>query len=268
MVKKGIVGAALGAGALFLAFGTHAPSYVRTAYHKVRQNAKDMTPLPFDIDRARDEIASLEPAIRDNIEKLARADVDVENLEKEITTIKANAEGEKKAMLTLRESLKTGEYRLAGHTKVAYTEDEVKADLGRRLDSLKSTQNVLGAKETTLKAKQSEIVAFRKQLDTMVAQKKALSTKLDTIEAKLRQIEATQASNEFQHLDGGALSRAKETVSDLEKRIEVMTRKAELEGRYAGGEVPVAIDPTRDVVKEIDAQYGAEGQAAKPGKSL
>ncbi|WP_165221787.1 hypothetical protein [Aquisphaera insulae] len=268
MVKKAVVGTALGAGALFLVFGTHAPSYVRTAYHKVRQNAKDMTPLPFDIDRARDEIASLEPAIRDNIEKWARADVDVVNLEKEITAIKANAEAEKKAMLTLRESLKTGEYRLAGHTKVAYTEDEVKADLGRRLDSLKSTQNILSAKETTLKAKQSEIIAFRKQLDAMVAQKKALSTKLDTIEAKLRQIEATQASNEFQHLDGSALSRAKETVTELEKRIEVMAHKAELEGRYAGGEVPVVVDPTRDVVKEIDAEYGAECPASKPGKSL
>jgi chromosome segregation ATPase len=269
MVKKAVVGTALGAGALFLVFGTHAPSYVRTAYHKVRQNAKDMTPLPFDIDRARDEIASLEPAIRDNIEKLARAEVDVEGLEKEISAIRTNSEAEKKALLTLRESLKTGEYRLAGHTKVAYTEDEVKADLTRRYDSIKNVKNILDAKESTLKAKQSEIVAFRKQLDTMNAQKKALSTKLDTIEAKLRQIEATQASSEFQNLDGSALARAKETVSDLEKRLEVLARKSELEGRYySAGEVPVIVNPTRDVVKEIDAEYGTDGSASKPGKSL
>ena len=100
MVKKGLIGAALGAGALFLVFGTHAPSYVKTAFHKVTQNAKDAVPLPFDIDRARDEIASLEPAIRDNIEKLARAEVDVEHLDKEIAAIRTNMDGEKKAMLT------------------------------------------------------------------------------------------------------------------------------------------------------------------------
>ena len=56
-----------------------------------------------------------------------------------------------------------------------------------------------------------------------MAQKKKLSSKLDKIEAKLSQIQATQASNEFQ-LDDSALSRAKETVSDLEKRLEVMAR--------------------------------------------
>jgi chromosome segregation ATPase len=270
MIKKGLIGAALGAGALFLVFGTHAPSYVKTAFRKVKQNAKDAVPLPFDIERARDEIAGLEPAIRDNIEKLARAEVEVENLDKEIGTIRTNVEAEKKALLTLRESLKTGEYRLAGHTRVAYTEEEVRGDLARRYDSIKNVRNILDAKVSTLKAKQSEIIAFRQQLETMMAQKKALTTKLDEIEARLRQIEATQASNEFQHLDGSALARAKETVSDLEKRLEVMARKAEYEGRYSGIGVPVVTDPSRDVLKEIDNEFGptAPSSNSKTGKSL
>jgi chromosome segregation ATPase len=266
MVKKGLIGAALGAGALFLVFGTHAPSYVKTAFHRVKQNAKDAVPLPFDIDRAREEVAGLEPAIRDNIERLARAEVDVEHLDKEIATIRTNMDTEQKALLTLRESLKTGEYRLAGHSSVAYTEDEVKADLARRLDSYHNVKKILESKESTLKAKQSEIVAFRKQLETMMAQKKALSTKLDAIQAKMRQIEATQAANEFQ-IDGSALSRAKETVADLEKKLEVMARKAEMEGRYAEAGVPVLVNPNRDVVKEIDTEF-SQPSSPKAGKSL
>jgi chromosome segregation ATPase len=270
MVKKGLIGAALGAGALFLVFGTHAPSYVKTAFHRVKQNAKDAVPLPFDIDRAREEIANLEPAIRENIVNLARAQVELEHLDKEITSNRANMDGQTKALLTLRESLKTGEYRLAGHSNVAYTEDEVKADLARRYDSVKSAKNLIAAQESTLKSKQSVIVAFRKQLDTMMAQKKALTTKLDQIEAKLHQIEATQAANEFQHLDGSALSRAKETVSGLEKRLEVMEKQAEMEARYVETGVPVIVDPSRDVVKEIDAEFGqcAPGTTSKSGKSL
>src|SRR5208283_3312373 len=153
----------------------------------------------------------------------------------------------KTALLTLRESLKTGEYRLAGHSQVAYTEDEVKADLARRYDSYNNVKKILEAKESTLKAKQSETVAFRKQLESMMGQKKTLTSKLDQIEARLHQIEATQAANEFQHLDGSALSRAKETVSDLEKRLEVMAKQAEMEGRYAETGVPVIVNPTRDV---------------------
>ena len=270
MVKKGLIGAALGTGALFLVFGTHAPSYMKTAYHNVRRDVKDAVPLPFDIDRAREEIAGLEPAIRDNIEKLARSEVDVEHLDREIATIRTNMDVEKTALLTLRESLKTGEYRLAGHSQVAYTEDEVKADLARRYDSYNNVKKILEAKESTLKARQSETVAFRKQLEAMMGQRKILTTKLDQIEAKLHQIEATQAANEFQHIDGSALSRAKETVSDLEKRLEVMEKKAQMEARYVESGVPVIVNPSRDVVHEIDSAFGQStpSSSSKPGKSL
>ncbi|OJW24600.1 MAG: hypothetical protein BGO49_06030 [Planctomycetales bacterium 71-10] len=270
LIKKSVVGAALGAGTLFLVFGSHAPSYVKTAFRKVRHDARDMVPLPFDIERARQEIADLEPAIRDNIERLARAEVEVEHLDKEIAANKANMDGEKTAILTLRESLKTGEYRLAGHSRVAYTEDEVKNDLARRYDSYVNVQKILEAKESTYKAKQSEIVAFRKQLTTMMAQKKTLTTKLDEIEARLRQIEATQATNDVQ-LDGSALAHAKETVGELEKKLEVLARKAEMEGRYAETGVPVEIAPGRDVVQEIDAAFApapAPTAEKTSGKSL
>src|SRR5262249_27271583 len=90
MVKKGVVGAALTAGALYLVFGTSAPSYVRTAFHKVRQNARDAVSIQFEIDRTRGEIANLEPAIKDNIEVLARGLSDVEYLEREIVTVQDN----------------------------------------------------------------------------------------------------------------------------------------------------------------------------------
>lgn len=85
MIKKGILGAALGAGALYLAFGTSAPSYVKTAFHKVRHNVKASVPVQFEIDRARELIAGLEPSIRDNIELLARQEEDVKILDAEIT---------------------------------------------------------------------------------------------------------------------------------------------------------------------------------------
>ena len=109
MVKKGVLGAALTAGALYLAFGTSAPSYVRTAFHKVRHNAKDSVPIQFEIDRARDEIASLEPAIN---EQQARSWPGPRSTSS-TSTARSPRSGptwttEKKAMLALRESLDDG----------------------------------------------------------------------------------------------------------------------------------------------------------------
>jgi len=262
IVKKAVLGAALSAGALYLAFGTCAPSYVKTAFHRVRHTARDAVSIPFEIDRTRGEIANLEPAIKNNIEALARAEVDVEHLDREIVAVRANLDGEKKAMLALRESLETGDFRLAGHGHVNYTADEVKTELARRLDHYRRVTEILAEKETTLKARQKAVVAARKQLEEMAAAKKALLTKLEGIEARLTMIEATKATNEFD-FDSSALARAKQSVSDLEKRLEVLARQAEMEGRFADAGIPVSLEPGRDVVKEIDDQFGAPAAQAE-----
>jgi chromosome segregation ATPase len=254
MVKKGVVAAALGAGALYLAFGTLAPSYVRTAFHKGRHAVKSTVPPQFDIDRARDEIASLEPAIRDNIELLARSEVDVEYLEREIATVENNLAAEKKEIVAMRESLDTGDFRLAG--RVSYTADEIKGDLARRLDHYRNVTRTLEEKQATLKIKQKAVTAAHQQLKNMAAQKKALLAKLDGIEARLKMIEATRATNDY-NFDDSALARAKRTVAELDKRLDEMARFAELEGRFSEAGTTVIVEPGRDVVKEIDAEFGA-----------
>jgi chromosome segregation ATPase len=260
LIKKAVLGAALSAGALYLAFGTSAPSYVRTAFCRVRHNAQDAVPVQFEIDRARGEIANLEPAIKDNIETLARAEVDVEYLDREIAMTQENLAGEKKAMLALRERLETGDFRLAGRRHVNYTAEEIKADLARRVDHIHNVAKNLEEKEATLKAKQKAIVAARKQLVEMADQKKLLLTKLAGIEAHLKMIEATKATNEFD-FDNSALARAKQSVADLEKRLEVLDRRAEMEGRFVDSGIPVSLEPGRDIVKEIDEEFGASTPA-------
>src|SRR5262245_58471837 len=110
MVKKGLLGATLGAGALFLIFGTSAPSYVKTAFQKVRQNAKEIASPQFEIDRARGEIADLKPAFDQNKETLARDEVEAEHLEREVATVQANLNQEKTVIQAMHAKLKTGEF--------------------------------------------------------------------------------------------------------------------------------------------------------------
>jgi DNA repair exonuclease SbcCD ATPase subunit len=270
MVKKGLLGAALTAGGLYLVFGTAAPSYVRTAYHKVRHSAKDSVPIQFEIDRARDDIAALEPAIQENLETLARAEVDVEHLQREIAETEKNLAAEKTAMNTLYEGLKTGDLRLAKNSPIRYTTDEVKTDLGHRLDHYRFVSKILEEKRNTLKAREKAVVTARGKLEEMHNQRRNLATKLESIQASLQAIEATEDKNEF-HFNDSALARAKQTVADLERRLEVKTRVAEMEGHFSGG-LPVSIAPDRDVIREFDAQFGSSAQddGAKPGdkKSL
>jgi len=261
MIKKGLVVAGLGALFLGLLYGSSAVSYVKTAFYKVRSTAKDAVPIQFEIDRARQELADLEPAIHENIETLARAEVDVKHLETEIAETRENLDREAKRMLALNENLKSGRLQLTSSSGVSYTADEVKADLARRLDQYRRGKQILRDKEETLKVRQQNVEAARKALSEMTAQKKILETQIEGIEARLRQIEATQASNGFT-FDNSSLSRVKQTISELDKRVEVLARVTEQEGRYAERGLPVPDDLNRDVSKEIDAELATPAPAS------
>jgi len=267
MVKKGGLGAALTAGALYLAFGTSAPSYVKTAFHKVRHTAQDAVPDQFQIDRARDEVASLEGPIKDNLQNFYRTQVEVENLDREIGTFQANLDGEKKAIIALRETVASGALHKVGH--VTYTTEEVKGELARRLDHYRSAGQILQTKKDAIKAKRQIMDATKQQLISMTAQKKEMLTKLDGIEARLKLIEAKRQTSEFTVDDGGALAKVKQSVADLEKRIEVQARMAE-NGDFSAANGAVFIEPGRDVLKEVDVEFGSGECKDTPtgGKSL
>lgn len=264
-MKKTVVGAGLGALALGLLFGTSAPSYVRTAFHKVRHEAKDAVPIQFEIDRAKQEIAALEPAIHDHIEALARAQVDVEMLDQEIAVTKANLDREAQQMVALNDSLKSGRFQLTSGGST-YTADDLKADLAHRLDQYRNGKAVLLAKEETLKVRRENVAAAEKGLEEMRDQRRTLMTEVEGIEAKLKQVEATQNQNEFTY-DATPLARVKQTVAELKRRVEVKARVVEQEGRFTNRLLPTAaIEPSRDICTEIDAELG-HCEAAE-GKSL
>jgi len=266
MVKKGVLGAALTAGALYLVFGTSAPSYVRTAFHKVRHSAQDAVPVQFDIDRVREDVANLERPIQENKETYYRTQVEIEHLDREIGTVQANLAAEKKTILALRDSVASGSLHKVGH--VTYTSDEVKGELARRLDHYKNVNKILEDKRAAVKAKKQIMDGAHQALVNTMAQKKELLTRLESIEARLKLIEAKRQTSEYNFDDGGALARVKQSVVDLEKRIEVQARMAE-DGKFSDSSTSVFVEPGRDVVKEVDEEFGGSSKDANTGdKSL
>jgi chromosome segregation ATPase len=265
MVKRGVVGAVAGAGLLALLFGTAAPSYVKTAFHRVRHTAHDSVPIQFEIERARQQVAALEPELHSNIEAIARAEVEIETLQKEIAATQANLEKEGKEIVALRKYLATGDERLTNH--IEYTDAEIKGELARRLDHYRNVKAIQAEKEQTLGLRQKALVAAREQNAKMRDTQRALLTQIEGIETRLKQIEATEAANEF-NFDDSALARAKKTVAELAKRVEVKARVAEQEGRMSDRGVTVIVDPSRDVLREVDAEFGTTGPQDGTGNNL
>jgi len=229
-MKKGLLAAGLGAMTLGLLFGTHAPSYVKTAFHKARQHAKGAVPVEFEIDRARQEIAALEPAIRENIQTLARAQVDVEYLNRDLVNTRENLDREGKTIVALKEMAEKGNRLTSGTT--TYTAEEVQRDLASKLDHFRQGKRLVAEKEATLKLREQAVRSAREQLKAMSEAREALRIRIESIETRLKQIRAAEAGNEF-NFDDSELARAKQTVNELEKSLDVMAKVAEEEGRYA-----------------------------------
>lgn len=253
MVKKGLLGVGLGALALGLVFGHKAPSYVRTAFHKARHSVERQVPIQFDIDRARQELEALDPAIRENVENLARAEEDVKELDQEIVAFHANLDRETREMLTLRRDLGDGSVL---RTNASFSADDVKRDLAGRLEHVRQSRKTLGEMEKTLKFRKQAVVAAKQQLEAFVQQKRALETQIDEIEARQKAIEAAHTTDEFR-FDNSALGRVKQTIKELRRRQNIAVNAAELHGRYIDKQVPVGTEQVRDVLKEIDTEFGA-----------
>jgi len=261
MAKRGLAAAGLGVLTLGLLFGTSAPSYVKTLFHRVRAGAKDAVPVAFEIDRARQQLEDIQPAIERSIENLARAEEDVSGLKAEIVAFRANLAQDQKEMLALRESLDTGDYRLTG--SVPYTPEEMKADLAGRFDSYLRSKEILKEKERTLRLREQAVVSARQQLINVQAERRTLLSQIEEIEARHKALQASQVADDC-CLDDGAgasLSRVRQTIGDLDRRLNIEARKSELKGQFSEKRVPVIVKPTRDVVREFDAEFGAPAQA-------
>src|SRR5258708_5577717 len=84
MVKKAILGGAGAALVCLVLFGREAASYVGTTVGWCKDSVKSNVPISFEIDRARRMVKDLVPDIRKNMHMIAKEEVEVDRLAKQI----------------------------------------------------------------------------------------------------------------------------------------------------------------------------------------
>ena len=93
MLKRMILsGAAVSALGMFF-LGRDALSYVGTSLGWIKDSVKNSVPIDFEIQRARRMIKDLVPDIRCNMQLIAKEEVEVEHLDKQIAKLKLESMG-------------------------------------------------------------------------------------------------------------------------------------------------------------------------------
>ncbi len=250
-VKKTILATA-GASALGLAlFGTDAFSYVGTCCGLVTNTVKDSIPLDFEIDRARTMIKNLVPDIRSNMHLIAKEEVEVERLGKQVDEMEVKLAKEKEGILRLKDDLakSDGEIR---YGKRIYTVSEVKGDLANRFERFKTQDATLVSLKEMQKARERSLTGARAKLEGMLASKRQLEVDVEHLEARLKMVEAAQATSTYQ-FDDSRLSRVKELVGDLRSRLTVAEKLVHAD-TSVGGEIPLD-EPTSESILDQVTEY-------------
>lgn len=254
-------GAALG-GAGFLFLGTDFPSYVGTFASSMRESVAGSIPVDIELKRAESLIRQIDPQIDTCKRDLARAEVELEELQTSVVHLEKVVDGEER-------KLRTGAKLLSGDgsgAQVQLASDlgsrrRVSVDLQRTKDSYVNNVAILKTKRTLIERQSRAVDAAKQRLLAVRTEREALEDQCRALKTQQMQVAALSAHSQRFDLDSTALSQAKEVIATVKKRLDVAQRMLENDMVFQGEPDEIAIE-SRDVVKEIHELFATTGTTA------
>jgi hypothetical protein len=252
MIKRTIlVVTGLGLTTLVL-FGRDAASYVSTTYHRLTNSVQDHVPVEFQIDRAKQMVRDLDPEIRKSMHVIAKEEVALEQLNKQIESNQSKTDNDKKDILRLQADLGQNKsfYQYASRK---YTCDEVKQDLARRFSRYKVADDTLVSMKQMRDAREKNLDAAQQKLAAMVSARRKLEVDVQNLEAKRKLVEVAQASSEYV-FDDSQLARAKELINDIRTRLDVAAKLANADVNVQT-EIPLDEAAPADITDQVTEYF-------------
>lgn len=264
MIKKAVIGAGITLFVGLLFFGRDVFSYVRTSAGYVKDTVTDSVPMEFQIDRARGMIQDLVPEIRKNMHVIAKEEVEVERLQKQIADAEANLARDKGDLMRLKADLGANRslFRYAGRD---YSADQVRLDLANRFERYKTAEATLASLQEIHRARQKSLDAARQKLEGMLAAKRQLAVEVENLQARLQMVAAAQTTAEY-NFDDSKLGRVKELLGDLKTRLDVAERMVNAETSFHD-EIPLDQAAPENIVEQV-SEYFDRHDARPKSKEL
>ena len=255
LVKWVVVPTALVAGTGFLFFGRGVTSYVHTAWNDASDAVRGSVPVEFELRRAKTLMQKIDPEIKEARREAIRAQIDLEQLDKQIRVLEATVAKTERKMQRHKTFLQGGETVTVFHGNREYGTVAVKAELARTFDAYRNLAELLNSKKS-VRSRQSKIVTNTKtKLLAVKDERDRLQDAITALDARKRQIDALAAtSSKTTEFDTSSLSEAKKLVAGITRRLDISERMIKEDLYLQTGEEATAVTADRDIVTEID-QY-------------
>jgi chromosome segregation ATPase len=161
---------------------TNVCSYAGTMFSQVSADVKNQVPTKFELERIRHEIAALDGDISQMIRPIAEYKTVIEKMRRDIDRNQAKIAEQKKTLLAVVEDLKGNPDKLYYSDKV-YSAERVRQQLGRDTERLKHLEKSVKAQQQILEAKELSLKATQEQLAKVISKKREYEVRLSELEA-------------------------------------------------------------------------------------
>jgi chromosome segregation ATPase len=261
MIKKTIISAAAALVVALFFLGRDLVSYVRTSAGYVQSSVTDSVPMEFQITRARDMIDDLVPEIRKNMHVIAKEEVGVEKLDKQIADTQKRLAKDKEEILRLKTDVQSSKpaFEYAGRS---YTVQQVKQDLANRFDRYKTCEATMGSLKDIYRARQKSLEAARQKLEGTLAAKRQLYVEVENLQARLQMVAAAQTSSQY-NFDESRVGRVRALIADLKTRLDVSEKLVNVEGQFHD-QIPLDETVPTNITEQVSNYFQAEKAKVHP----
>jgi len=258
--KRALLAGVIVGGFGALCFGTNFISYVRSSSRIIETKVRDNVPIEFELQRARHHLEDLVPEMHANLRLVAGEEVEVANLERELTREIESIATERASIRKLRTALDTrrANYSFGGRE---YLRDEVVEELSRRFEHLMTAEKLLEGKENLLRSRRHSLAAAVQRLDRTRTARLELAAQIEQLEAQFRLVQLQGNGGEFQ-LDQTQLAKTESVIGELKTRLEVAQRVLARKSRFVEM-IPVSAVSEDHVVDRVDAYLRNPGDEAE-----
>ncbi len=199
---------------------TNASSYVGTLFNSVRRDAEKQIPTKFEIERIRNEIASLDGDISQMIRPIAEYKAEIRRTRDEAVVAQKNVDEKKAKLLTHLDKLEKldAKEKFVVHNTTKISVERYKAEIQRQTELVKSQELNLKTKRQVLEAKEKSLVATQEQLAKVVAKKREYEARVAELEAMDQSLQVARIASDIK-IDTSRTTQIEDALRKLEDKL-------------------------------------------------
>lgn len=257
-IKRGVVGLVLFVVVGGVLFGTELSSYVRSSAKMTQNKVKDAVPIEFELQRAQDLLENILPEIHANIQLIAKEEVEIAVLKKEIQESEAAMTQQKQRVDKLRNALEKQQATYTFGSR-KYSRQEITDELAAQFENYKEAELVFASKNKLYETREKSLRAAVQLLEKTKSQKRILASRIESLEGQYRLLKASAVGTGI-HVDNSKLAQTEKLLAQIKKRLDVAERVLAHESKFVQT-IPIDQVSAEQLITQVDDYFQQENPA-------